>query len=103
MKKITFGTPEKIVPTQFCKGLDYVETDYIQKLNDNFGNSTVKKILTELYEMREYDLNDCIENYGNSFERWIEDLFERIEDSEFELDNKKDISSQLINDMNNYI
>ena len=53
--------------------------------------------------MMEYDLNDCIENYGNSFERWIEDLFERIEDSEFELDNKKDISGQLINDMNNYI
>ncbi len=27
MKKITFGTPEKIVPTNFCKGLSYNETD----------------------------------------------------------------------------
>lgn len=27
MKKITFGTPEKIVPTKFCKGLNYKETE----------------------------------------------------------------------------
>ena len=27
MKKFTFGTPEKFVPTRFCKGLNYVETD----------------------------------------------------------------------------
>lgn len=27
MKKITFGTPEKIVPSNYCKGLDYKETD----------------------------------------------------------------------------
>lgn len=26
MKKLTFGTPEKFVPTNFCKGLNYVET-----------------------------------------------------------------------------
>ncbi len=27
MKKITFGTPEKIVPSNFCKGLNYNETE----------------------------------------------------------------------------
>ncbi len=27
MKKITFGTPEKIVPTNYCKNLNYKETD----------------------------------------------------------------------------
>lgn len=27
MKKITFGTPEKIVPSLFCKGLNYTESD----------------------------------------------------------------------------
>lgn len=27
MKKFTFGTPEKFVPTRFCKGLNYIETD----------------------------------------------------------------------------
>ena len=27
MKKFTFGTPEEFVPTKFCKGLNYVETD----------------------------------------------------------------------------
>ncbi len=27
MKKITFGTPESIVPSRFCKGLTYKETD----------------------------------------------------------------------------
>lgn len=27
MKKYTFGTPEEFVPTKFCKGLNYVETD----------------------------------------------------------------------------
>lgn len=26
MKKLTFGTPEQIVPTKFCKNLDYEET-----------------------------------------------------------------------------
>lgn len=27
MKKITFGTPEKIVPSLFCKGFNYIETE----------------------------------------------------------------------------
>lgn len=36
MKKITFGTPEKIVPTRFCKGLKYEETD-IKYNVDNFN------------------------------------------------------------------
>lgn len=27
MKKIRFGTPEKFVPSVFCKGLNYIETD----------------------------------------------------------------------------
>ena len=27
MKKITFGTPEEFVPSKFCDGFNYVETD----------------------------------------------------------------------------
>lgn len=34
MKKITFGTPEKIVPSAFCKGLKYNETDISYDLNN---------------------------------------------------------------------
>ena len=35
MKKITFGTPEKIVPSNYCKGLNYQETE-IKYNTDNF-------------------------------------------------------------------
>lgn len=34
MKKITFGTPEKIVPTNFCKGLSYNETEIKYDINN---------------------------------------------------------------------
>ena len=34
MKKIIFGTPEKIVPTKFCKGLNYKETEIKYNLGD---------------------------------------------------------------------
>ena len=34
MKKITFGTPEKIVPSKFCKGLNYQEGE----INYNIDN-----------------------------------------------------------------
>lgn len=34
MKRITFGTPEKIVPTKFCKGLNYQETMINYNLDD---------------------------------------------------------------------
>lgn len=34
MKKITFGTPEKIVPTNFCKGLNYNETEIKYDINN---------------------------------------------------------------------
>ena len=27
MKKLTFGTPEEFVPSKFCDGFNYVETD----------------------------------------------------------------------------
>ena len=35
MKRITFGTPEEIVPTKFCKGLNYQETEIKYNI-DNF-------------------------------------------------------------------
>ena len=34
MKKVTFGTPETIVPTKYCKGLNYQETDINYNLDD---------------------------------------------------------------------
>ena len=34
MKKITFGTPEKFVPTRYCKNLNYVETDIKYNTDD---------------------------------------------------------------------
>lgn len=42
MKKITFGTPEKIVPSMFCTGLCYEETD-IKYNMDNFKFKTTKR------------------------------------------------------------
>ena len=33
MKKITFGTPEKIVPSSFCRKLTYIETEVEYNLN----------------------------------------------------------------------
>lgn len=27
MKKFSFGTPEELVPSRFCKGFNYLETD----------------------------------------------------------------------------
>ena len=39
MKKLTFGTPEKIVPTNFCKGLNYQESE----IKYNIGNIKFKE------------------------------------------------------------
>jgi len=42
MQKITFGVPEKIVPTQYCKGLNYIETS-IKYNTDNFKFKTTAR------------------------------------------------------------
>ena len=42
MQKITFGVPEKIVPTQYCKGLNYIETA-IKYNTDNFKFKTTAR------------------------------------------------------------
>ena len=42
MKKITFGTPEAIVPTGFCRGLNYKETEIRYDL-DNFKFKTTER------------------------------------------------------------
>ena len=42
MKKITFGTPEKIVPSKYCKGLNYQETA-IKYNTDNFKFKTTAR------------------------------------------------------------
>ena len=42
MKKITFGTPEKIVPSNYCKGLNYQETE-IKYNTDNFKFKTTAR------------------------------------------------------------
>ncbi len=42
MKRITFGTPEKIVPSNYCKGLNYVETE-IKYNVDNFKFKTTAR------------------------------------------------------------
>ena len=40
MKKFTFGTPEELVPSRFCGGFNYVETDIAYPAS----NFTFKKI-----------------------------------------------------------
>ena len=40
MKKFTFGTPEEFVPSRFCGGFNYVETD----ISYPASNFTFKKI-----------------------------------------------------------
>ena len=42
MKKITFGTPEKIVPSKYCKGLNYQETA-IKYNTDNLKSKTTAR------------------------------------------------------------
>ena len=42
MKKITFGIPEEIVPSRFCKGLDHIDTDIKYDLN-NFKFKTTQR------------------------------------------------------------
>lgn len=42
MQKITFGTPEKIVPTKYCKCLNYIEKD-IKYNTDNFKFKTTSR------------------------------------------------------------
>ena len=41
MKKFTFGTPEKLVPSYFCKNFNYTETD-IKYPESNFSFHTLK-------------------------------------------------------------
>ncbi len=47
MKKITFGTPEKIVPSNYCKGLDYKETDIKYDVNNFKFKETTRGCLLE--------------------------------------------------------
>lgn len=47
MKKITFGTPEKIVPSKFCKGLNYKETDIKYDINNFKFKETARGCLLE--------------------------------------------------------
>lgn len=47
MKKITFGTPEKIVPTKFCNTLNYSETDIEYPVNNISFKTTSRGCLIE--------------------------------------------------------
>lgn len=47
MKKFTFGTPEKLVPSAFCKGFDYVETDVSYKESNFSVKQTPRGFLVE--------------------------------------------------------
>ena len=70
-------------------GTNTIENQTITGILDNYGNLTIRNctIITNTYQIENYGnlsienstINRRIENYGNSFERWIEDLFERIE------------------------
>ena len=48
MKKITFGTPEKFVPTHFCKTLNYTETDISYDVSRINFKETARGCLLEL-------------------------------------------------------
>ncbi len=47
MKKITFGTPEQIVPSNYCKGLNYKETDIKYNINNFKFKETKRGCLLE--------------------------------------------------------
>lgn len=48
MKKITFGTPEKLVPTKFCKKLSYAESDIKYNSNDIKFRETARGCVLEI-------------------------------------------------------
>ncbi len=47
MKKLTFGTPEKIVPSCFCKNLNYTETDIKYNVSDISFKNTARGCVIE--------------------------------------------------------
>lgn len=48
MKKITLGTPEKIVPSMFCKGFNYTETDIKYDVSQISFKETARGCLIEM-------------------------------------------------------
>ena len=58
MKKITFGTPEKIVPSKYCKGFDYQESDI------NYDTASFKFKTTSRGCVLEFPLEENEQVYG---------------------------------------
>ena len=47
MKKITLGTPEKLVPSVFCKGFNYTETEIKYPVSNFVTKQTPRGFLVE--------------------------------------------------------
>ena len=47
MKKITFGTPEEFVPSKFCSGFNYMESDVAFETNQIVFKKVTKGIIIE--------------------------------------------------------
>lgn len=83
----------------FCS---YIYDESIQYLKDNYGNDTTEKILSELYESMKEELDEVVERCGDSFEAWVDELPDRIDEEEIVLDDKKDVAKVLCYDMHSY-
>lgn len=85
--------------TYYCS---YIDDESIQVLNDTYGSAVTEKILHELYESLEGELEEVLERCSDDFEDWIKELPDRIENEEVILDSKKDIAKTLADDMHYY-
>lgn len=85
----------------FCP-FSYIAVERIEYLYDTFGKEITDQTLTEYYEILESNLENLLEEFGNTFDEWSECLEEDISTENFEISTQEETLKKLKEDLNDY-
>lgn len=79
----------------------YISTESMQLLYNKFGQKVMSNILNKFTEYINDEIDYILEDKGDRFEEWVEEIEQRMEEGEFQERINDEICIKLIKEMNN--
>ncbi|WP_024346859.1 hypothetical protein [Lacrimispora indolis] len=90
---------DKRFETTEYEPFSYIDEENIQYLYDKFGEEGMKKVLNEYFSCIDFYVKDIFEQRGYEFDEWVQDLYERLKDEEFQNKTEEEICKELIKNL----
>lgn len=81
----------------------WIDAENLQFFYDKFGQKAMDEVIKEYLDIVNFEIENIMEEKGCSFDEWVSDITQRINDNEFQGYTNEEIYEKLISEIYNNI